>query len=322
MKIFIFLLSFFIISASYAEEVFFKYRMHNLSGHYLDSTDGSAAKAILIFVHGDGPMNYDAEGYYRIIWEPLRKKGYAIFSWNKPGIAGSGGNWLNQTMGDRQAEVLAAIDFVQSQYGFSRQKIGLVGFSQAGWVLPALAGKQSKVGFMIGIGFAKNWVEQGAYHTKVRLKLEGKNQNEINLALDLNSKEIAFFTKNPSYLEYKNYIGKDPMTKERYEFVLKNFTADASSDYKNINVPSLFIWGEQDKNVNAIQEFSNLKLNNNDLITTKLIENASHGMLDSYLFDGQNLGFIQWVRLMWLKKDAFSPDFIPTIAVWLEERNQ
>jgi alpha/beta superfamily hydrolase len=318
-RLFIFLTTLLVISNSYAVEVLFKHNAHTLSGHYLEPTNGEPAKGILLFVHGDGATTYNAEGYYSILWEPLRKKGYAIFSWDKPGVGGSNGHWLDQSMAERQSEVLAAVDFVQSEYGFSHQKTGLMGFSQAGWVMPALAGKNSKVGFMIGIGFATKWIEQGKYHTKVRLQLEGKNQDQINLGLIENAKGNALLNRKLAHTEYEKISGDNSMKKQRYQFVLKNFMVDASSDYTKIEIPSLLVWGDKDKNVNAIKEFAWWQAHTNQHVKTKLIKNATHSMLDPALFDGQNLGLIHWIKLMWLEQEAFAVDFLPTVMTWLEE---
>jgi pimeloyl-ACP methyl ester carboxylesterase len=317
-RFFLFISSMLSISGSYAEEVFFKHNMLSLSGHYLAPTNGKPAKAVLLFVHGDGPMTFDAEGYYSILWRPLRDQGFAIFSWDKPGIGGSDGNWLDQSMENRQSEVLAAIDFVQNNYDFSHKKTGLIGFSQAGWVMPALAGSQSKIGFMIGVGFARNWEKQGEYHTTVRYELEGKDQNEIDLALKSNSKEAEFLKSSPTFNEYENFVGEDAMKIDRYQFVLKNFMSDAIIDYSKINIPSFFIWGERDENVNAIDEFNWWQSNSNEYVITKLIKNANHGMLDAESFSGQNFGFTHWVKLMWLEQDAFASDFFPAVEMWLE----
>ena len=138
---------------SVGQELIFEHGQDRLSGHYLQPTNGIPAKAVLIFVHGDGATEYDAHGYYDIIWQPLLEKGYAIFSWDKPNIGKSTGNWLAQSMQDRQSEVLAAVAAVQKKYHFSAANTGLIGFSQAGWVVPALANRADKIAFSIGIGF-------------------------------------------------------------------------------------------------------------------------------------------------------------------------
>lgn len=321
-RIFIFLSCIFLLlPVCSAKEVLFKHGDHSLSGHYLEASNGKPAKAVLLFVHGDGAMSYDAEGYYDFIWEPLREKGYAIFSWDKPNVGNSSGSWLEQSMADRQSEVLAAIDTVQKRYHFTAQNTGLIGFSQAGWVLPALSKKTSKVAFVVGVGFATNWVEQGRYLTATRLQLEGKSAQQISSALDAYNNDIKFFRQRPSYKEYVKQSGEGVMDKARYEFVLNNFEADASSDYSQISVPSLFVWGEKDLNVDAKEEFKWWQNHPNKFVTTKLIANASHGMLNASSFSEQNFGYKQWIKLMWLEQDAFAEDFFPTLIDWLEKHS-
>ena len=304
----------------YAQEMIFDHGKHRLSGHYFEASNGEPAKAVLLFVHGDGAMSYDAEGYYDLIWEPLRDKGYAIFSWNKPNVDDSSGNWLEQTMGDRQSEVLAAINLVQEKYKFTPKNTGLIGFSQAGWVLPALSNKMSKVGFVVGIGFATNWIEQGRYLTKTRLQRAGKNNHQITSELDAYTNEINFFHERPSYIDYVGFAGEEAMEKGRYQFVLNNFKSDASHDYSKISVPSLFLWGEEDLNVDAKAEFKRWQSRPNEFVTTKIITNANHAMLNAASFSEQTFGLKQWIKLMWLEQGAFAPDFLPTLIQWLEKR--
>lgn len=310
----------FVIPYSGAETLVFKQGDHSLSGEYLEATGAKPTKAVILFVHGDGATSYNAEGYYELIWQPLREKGYAIFSWDKPSVGQSTGNWLNQSMADRQLEVLAAIDAVQHQYGFTAENTGLLGFSQAGWVLPALANKPEKVGFMIGIGFAANWVEQGRYYTQTRHELAGSNPDQVAAALAAYTEEITFFKGAPSYREYAQFAGQNAMSEARYAFVLNNHLADATQDYANINVPSLLLWGDKDLNVNAQQEFQWWQNQSNPLITTKLIANANHSMLDAESFDEQSLDFKQWLKLMWLEQEALAADFLPTLMTWLDNR--
>ena len=49
------------------------------------------------FGHGDGPANASRDEGYFGIWEAMAQQGYAVLSFDKPGVGGSGGNWLHQT---------------------------------------------------------------------------------------------------------------------------------------------------------------------------------------------------------------------------------
>ena len=134
-----------------AKTIFFNGAGNQLSAHYLAPKRSLTPKGVIVFVHGDGELTYDANGYYKPIWNRLRALGYGIFSWDKPGVGGSTGNWLEQSMVDRQAEVHDAIDYLQQTYGYQEKSIGLMGFSQAGWVVPAVASNNPNVGFVIGV---------------------------------------------------------------------------------------------------------------------------------------------------------------------------
>jgi hypothetical protein len=51
------------IDIAKAKRVTFENGEDSLSGHYLIPDKGKS-KAVILFVHGDGPLGYDAHGYY------------------------------------------------------------------------------------------------------------------------------------------------------------------------------------------------------------------------------------------------------------------
>lgn len=313
---------------AYAEEIRFKNGENTLSGHYLENLNEGSAKGVLLFVHGDSALPYDAEGYYPLVWNRLREHGYAVLSWDKMGVGDSSGNWLNQSMLDRQQEVLSAVDFVQKTYGFTAHQTGLIGFSQAGWVVPAVANASDKVGFIIGVGFATNWIDQGRYYTNIRLSESGASEEQKQTALITYQNEIDFLLSSPAYESYQERAGDVDMPEDRFAFVVKNMRSDSTDDYKKLSKPALFLWGEDDLNVDANMEFSlwseNTKYHlnhssNRQIITTKLIQGANHGLLKSATFDSQQFGFMNWLAMLWLEEEALSPEFLPTVLDWLDQ---
>ncbi|HEJ7009236.1 TPA: alpha/beta hydrolase, partial [Serratia marcescens] len=79
---------------------------------------------VVVFVHGDGPANASRdEGYYGI-WEAMAQQGYAVLSFDKPGVGGSGGNWLHQTMADRARETADIIDWARRDGRFDARCVG------------------------------------------------------------------------------------------------------------------------------------------------------------------------------------------------------
>ncbi|WP_120512621.1 alpha/beta hydrolase family protein [Photobacterium salinisoli] len=310
-------------ACSSEENIVFQSGEHQLSGVYLPPTGSKTGKAVLLFVHGDGEMPHDAYGYYPLLWDQLRAEGYAIMSWDKPGVGQSTGNWLEQSMADRQAEVLDAIQWVQSRYGFTARQTGLVGFSQAGWVLPSLAvDHPAQFGFMVGVGFATNWIEQSRYYTRIKHTEAGATEAEIQAALLAFDEEITLLLQAPDYTDYLQAMGEHAMPEDRYHFVLKNLQSDASQDYPLIHTPALFIWGEDDLNVDARLEFERKQRASNPFVSTRLIASGNHGLLDSAYFPRQSMDTLDLLKLHWLGESALAPDTVPTLIHWLNQQTQ
>jgi len=309
-----------IINAAEASQVTFKNGDDSLSGHYL-LPDSVEPRAVILFVHGDGPLEYDAHGYYPLIWERLLRQGFAIFSWDKPGLGESTGDWLTQSMQQRQQEVQSAVTFIRDSYGYSGSQVGLFGFSQAGWVVPALANNNSDIGFIIGVGFAIDWLEQSWYLTHVRLKGQGAHSSMIEAAYALHLKEINFLEQEPSYDLYLKKYGHTSglMSEARYQFVLKNFTADATQDYIKLKQPVLLLLGDKDLNVNILNTKAVVQnlIGEDQNIQISVIKNATHGMLDAGNFNEQTPGLSFLLKLMWQGEQAVAPEFYNVLDEWL-----
>ena len=62
------------------------------------------------------------------------EQGTVVLTHDKPGCGGSPGDWLSQSFADRAHESLAALRVLQDNEAVSGRPVGLVGFSQGGWV--------------------------------------------------------------------------------------------------------------------------------------------------------------------------------------------
>jgi pimeloyl-ACP methyl ester carboxylesterase len=313
-----------IVNVTEASQVTFENGVDSLSGHYLLPDKGNP-KAVILFVHGDGPLEYDAHGYYPLIWERLLRQGFAIFSWDKPGVGESTGNWLAQSMKQRQQEVQSAVTFIRDSYGYSGSQVGLLGFSQAGWVVPALANNNPDIGFIIGVGFAIDWLEQSWYLTRVRLTQQGAHSSAIEAAHAAHLKEINFFGQEPSYESYLEKYGHtaDPMSEDRYRFVLKNFKVDAAQDYIGLKQPMLLLLGDKDLNVDILntKEVVETLMGDQQSIQISIIKNATHGMLDAEHFNEQSPGLSFLLKLIWKGERAVAPEFYSVLDEWLSRQN-
>lgn len=307
-----------------AEEVAFHSAGNRLAGVYLPPAAGVEHCGVILTVHGDGPLDWEAFGYYPLIWKLLRARGYAVLSWDKPGIGGSTGNWLDQSMEDRQREVLAAIDYIEQRFAPRKVPIGLLGFSQAGWVVPAVANHSPGVDFAIGVGFAINWMEQGWYLTLARMQDQGASEAEIEIARAQYIDDMAFLATSPTYEAYLASLEEDeePMSRDRYGFALKNFHADAMQDYRQLRKPLLMLLGEDDLNVDIFDTRDTLASlsQGQPPIHTEVLPNATHSLLKSNHFNTQSPGLLFLAKLHLFGDSALSPQVEPALDAWLPAR--
>ncbi|MFJ4092852.1 alpha/beta hydrolase family protein [Kitasatospora sp. NPDC089913] len=227
-------------------------------GHVLNAVlavprDGRERHGLVVYVHGDGPVDATHDDGYRPIWEANAAAGYASLSWDKPGVAGAPGNWLDQSMDDRADEVAAAIAWARARPDVDGDRIGLWGASQAGWVLPKVAAR-TPVGFVVAVSPAIDWLRQGRYNLLAELRADGASPARIEAETARSDTVRALLARHAGFEEYVAAMGGDAhgMTADRWGFVSRNHTADATRDLPALRgVPVLLVLAGQDTNVDT-----------------------------------------------------------------------
>lgn len=97
---------------------------------------------------GSGPSDRDNDWFFPPIRERLLDAGIAVCSFDKRGVGGSTGNWLEAGIEAQADDLLAglAVFGSESASGFP---IGLFGHSQGGWVIVEAASRGVPVAFVI-----------------------------------------------------------------------------------------------------------------------------------------------------------------------------
>jgi len=203
-------------------------------------------------------MPHNTYGYYHSIWQRLASKGIASFSWDKPGVGCSDGNWLTQDMDDRAVDVREAYQSLRKNENIDTSKIGAMGFSQAGWVLPRLA-SDNWVDFMIFVSTAISWMEQSQYLTRQRLLADG-NSSDSEIEATLTQNSVFNNALLNSLLNYDDFLKMDAkhsangqatqsIGRGRFVFIKNNVTEDSTPLLRNIKVPVFALFGADDLQV-------------------------------------------------------------------------
>jgi uncharacterized protein len=131
------------------EEIAFKSGEFSLVGD-LRTPAGVSPFPVVLFVHGDAPANRTMFGMYLPIMERMLRAGYAVFSWDNPGVGESTGSTKRQQITHQQAQIVTdAIDAIKAYPGIDPGRIGLWGVSMAGYVIPRVLMASDDVAFMI-----------------------------------------------------------------------------------------------------------------------------------------------------------------------------
>ncbi|MFJ8078221.1 alpha/beta hydrolase family protein [Streptomyces sp. NPDC096176] len=226
---------------------------HVLSGVLATPKDGREPHGLVVYIHGDGPIGATHDDGYKPMWEANAKAGYASLSWDKPGVAGAPGNWLEQSMDDRADEAAAAIAWARTRPDIDGDRIGLWGASQAGWVLPKVAAK-TPVGFVIAVSPAINWFRQGRYNLLAELRADGASAARTRAEIARSDTTRRLLERRATFEEYVRARGGDAdgMTADRWGFISKNHTADATRDLRALrHVPVLLTLAGHDLNVDT-----------------------------------------------------------------------
>ena len=279
------------INASKVEEISIIVGENTLSGSLL-LPKGEEPFPTVLFIHGDGPQDRFAKEGYAVLINNFLENGIAVFSWDKPGVGKSTGNWLHQTMKMRAEESITVMRHLESRADVEKNSVGFIGFSQAGWVLPEMAKITNDMAYMILVGGAINWMEQKRYYEKNQQKILG-------------------------------IIPAESINADRKLFINLNKTADAKEGIAKIKAPFLGVFGEDDLNVNSansVKVYRQIfKETGHQGYEIKMMPKATHALLNS---DKYNY-IREWplkakLRYLVEGKKAYAPGYLELLTSWIQ----
>jgi len=304
-----------------AEEITFLYGDAEVAGTlHLPQAD---TPPLLVLVHGDGPQDRYAGDSLLPLIRVLLENGIAVFSWDKPGIGASSGNWLTHSMADRSALAASAIETLSHQTDQSFASIGVLGFSQAGWVLPDLALRNTAADHFIIVGGAINWLRQGEYHTRIRLERDGVSPDKIDEILTAQARGNANFATGD--LTYEAYVSAHtgdgaPMPEDRFHFAKINMQSDATHALQRVAKPFFSVHGADDLNVDPqvnSAAYRKLLTTGHPMSGAVVLPNATHGLLRADLFNYQQPSDMPvWAvtRFVLSGRNAYAPGALDLIV--------
>ncbi len=203
-------------------DVKFESQNITLAGSILEPKKLSAA---VVIVHGSDPVKREMEFAKR-----LAKEGIAVFTYDKRGVGESGGVYVGPSVGTNNIDTtnlnLLAHDAnsaVQTFRTYLKDKkipIGLVGFSQAGWIIPMAASKNPQIDFMV-------LFSGPTITTLEQLRFQFYTNGNHN------------FWENHTEADAIDHTLNDP---DKYQFA----ATDPKTYLSTLSIPGLWLFGEKD----------------------------------------------------------------------------
>ncbi|MCV3272567.1 alpha/beta hydrolase family protein [Roseobacter sinensis] len=272
---------------------------------------------VVLLVHGDGPQDRWSDSGYLPLVRTLLDAGIGVFSWDKPGVGQSTGDWLSQSMSDRAAEAAAAHAVLRDDLGIAAKRLGFLGFSQAGWVVPEAADR-SGAAYVVLVGPAINWRRQGAYFTRKRLQRAGVGDAKIAAEVARNlAQNDALFAQDG------DCRGRPDLSAARCGFVRRNYAADATAEILAMQLPTLVMVGAEDLNVDAAETAG--AYGRNPRLEVRVIPAATHSLLRAGPYNFQTPE--EWtltaqLRFLIAGSRAYAPGVLDQITGWIADQQR
>ena len=181
--------------------------------------------AAVVIVHGSDPVKREMDFAIR-----LAKEGIAVLTYDKRGVGESGGVYVGPSVGTNNIDTTnlnllshdasSAVNTFRTYLKDKKIPIGLVGFSQAGWIIPIAASKNPQIEFMVLFSCP-------TITTLEQLRFQFYTNGNNN------------FWENHTESDSREHTKNDP---DRYQFV----ATDPKIYLNTLSIPGLWLFGEKD----------------------------------------------------------------------------
>jgi dipeptidyl aminopeptidase/acylaminoacyl peptidase len=215
----------------------------------------------VVIIHGSG--NSDRRGiWYHKLARYLASRGIAVLLPDKRGCYESEGDWKKANFHDLADDSIAGVEALRAQTNVDQERVGLIGFSQGGWIAP-LAAHRGHVAFVVSLsGATVTPLEAFQYEHKQDLREKGLPKTLSRISFPL-----AEFFLRKRWHRWSDVKDFDPIPL-----------------WERLPVPALLVFGERDQNVPVQESLRRLegvlnKKRQNDF-SVKVLHDSGHGLLE------------------------------------------
>lgn len=248
------------------EEVTFQSDDVTLVGSILVPT-GTGPFPGLVLVHGSGSSSRD-NPWTSAYAEALVRKGIVVLHPDKRGSGDSGGSWLSAGIEHLARDAVAAAELLAGRPEVDASRLGLVGFSQGGHVIPVAASMSPEIDFLINIsGSVVPILEQIGDELRLAAAREGLDEVGLRAVADIHDRAVAFAIGGGSWTAYRDALAHAASLGLSETEVISGFPTDPESPawgflqalgdfaplpyWQSLTIPVAFVYGGNDHNVDV-----------------------------------------------------------------------
>ena len=294
-----------------------------LAGTLIRPNSGAPLPAI-VWTHGSGRQTR-SEDFYRDRGYLLAQNGIAAFIYDKRGSGESSGD-PDSTLDELAGDAVAAVQALQSRAGIARDRIGIGGFSQGGYVAPLAASRYGRIAVLVvGAAPGVTPAEQNEFAAGRSLQGRGLAAPDIARAMQLYRRVATAQISRTKAEEVQRELDVarkerwfgDPGTSDdtldavRPPRIVGSGHFDPRKAWERVSVPVLAVWGADDALVpveTSKQRIESwLRPAGNKQTTTIVFPGAGHGLAVTPV-----RGVFDWPRL--------APGFHDAMVKWIVNR--
>jgi pimeloyl-ACP methyl ester carboxylesterase len=315
------------------EEIKFSNAEVSLTGVLFKPKKAEKPVPYVILVHRSGWEDRETPWYHSLAYI-LASKGIGVLLYDKRGTGRSTGNFSSADFNDLAEDAASAFNYLKTRNDLNYSKIGFLGASQGGWIVPLAANKVSDCGFaVLVVGPAVSLYEQDINRVQYTLTDEGYSKESVNSALRYSELFFKYIQSNTekdwnalkkytSEIKGQKWIDQldipQSQTGDDILWWRKN-KYDPQEALSKIKCPVLSIFGEKDvlvppaENKNKMESYLTKAGVNHQIIT---IKDCGHDMITKGKMNGakENWPYTYW---QWQQQ----PDeFVNTIFEFIQMR--
>ena len=306
------------------EDVRFSNGDVQLGGTLITPTTQGPHPAVIL-VHASGAEDRE---YLLPFARFLIRHGMAVLGYDKRGVGASTGDWNKASFDDLAGDVVAAFEYLKSRNDIRRAEIGMLGWSQAGWVMPLAATRAKDLAFLISIsGAGVSGAETTVDQARNEMAANGMRPQMVDQMVELMTLQYNYLRTGQGWDQYLaaretiaarmggNPPQAFPATRDDpyLRFIRPLIVHDPAPTIRRLQLPVLALFGELDNNIlpekNRAAWDAALTAGGHRDYMLRILPKANHAMLEAKVGNNAETKSLQ----------RFVPAYSEVVLAWLSK---